>query len=407
MFVAAFVFVAYCVCSVSGAQRLASLTPPHIDHARRYLPSLITFTLVFADAGLLSIAGAIIGDTIPQLGSALPLRAVGLVGSSLLIAACGFASAALLAYARQRLAGSETDEAKPPVAELDRSLPTLGSPGLRRLAALNAMVAEDTGWVATWPTALASGIIGLLAAAGVVWSWRLSPGIGPDASGDLVAGGVLVLCAFPVLVLERIYANTDAGVLPEAAQLQWLLRAPLAALLGLGIATALLGTGFTWPIWIEQATGVLILLIAAELVLRAAATLFVPFPPARASPIRRREQHCPGHSPRLAEPKSGQCGRRKAVRHRSVAQLGNRLYRAGGGAGLLRVGIAGLGLDGRDGAAPRRARDLRALWSPRGGARTRFARPSPLAPRDHASCPARGAARGSGCRLRLRAGPGR
>lgn len=258
---------------------MASLTPPHIDHARRYLPSLITFALVFADAGLLSIAAAIIGDTIPEVRSAFPLRAVCLAGSSLLIAGCGFVSAALLAYARQRLAGMGATETEPSISELDRSHPASGLAGLRRLASLNAMVAEDANWVATWPAALASAIIGLLAAAGVVWSWRLSAGIGPESSGDLVAAGTLVFCAFPVLVLERIYANTDIGSLPEAPQLQWLLRAPLAVLLGLGIAAALLGTGLTWPVWIEQAIGVLILLIAGELVLRAAATLFLPFPP--------------------------------------------------------------------------------------------------------------------------------
>ena len=157
---------------------MASLTPPHIDHARRYLPSLITFALVFADAGLLSIAAAIIGDTIPEVRSAFPLRAVCLAGSSLLIAGCGLVSAALLAYARQRLAGMGATETEPSISELDRSHPASGLAGLRRLASLNAMVAEDANWVATWPAALASAIIGLLAAAGVVWSWRLSAGIG-------------------------------------------------------------------------------------------------------------------------------------------------------------------------------------------------------------------------------------
>lgn len=255
---------------------MASLIPPHIDHARRYLPSLVTFALVFADAGLLLIAGAIIGDTIAGLRTLLPLQPVGFVGSALLIAACGFVAAALLAYARQHLAEADTGE-KPPVAASQQSITF--SPEGRRFVPVRTTPPADTGWVATWPTALVTGVLGLLAAGGVFWSWRLSPGLGPDASGDLIAGGALVLCAFPLLVLERIYANTDAATLPEAPQLQWLLRVPLAALLVLGIAVALLGAGFTWPVWIEEATGILIALIAAELVLRAAAHLFLPFPP--------------------------------------------------------------------------------------------------------------------------------
>jgi regulator of protease activity HflC (stomatin/prohibitin superfamily) len=250
---------------------LAASSPPHIDHAGRYLPTLVTLALVFADAGLLAIAGAIIGDTMPDLRTVLPLRPIGLVGSSLLIAAGGFIAAALLAYTRQRI-GAEPEAAAPaPESDVARALASR----LRLLAPAK----DDGAWIARWPMAAATAVIGLLAAAGVLWSSRLSPSAGPDASADLFAAGALALVAFPVLVLERIYANADATSLPEAPKLQWLLRVPLAALLGLALSAALLGSGFAWAAWIEQIVGVVILLVAAELVLRAAATLFLPFPP--------------------------------------------------------------------------------------------------------------------------------
>ena len=252
---------------------MAASSPPHLDHARRYLPTLVTLALVFADAGLLAIAGAIIGDAMPDLRTALPLRPIGLVGSSLLIAAAGFVAAALLAYMRQRMQAEPEGEAPPPPPESDVA---------RALASrlrLLAPAPNDSSWVARWPMAVATALIALLAATGVVWSWRLAPGAGPDTSADLFAAGALALVAFPVLVLERIYAGIDAVALPEAPQLQWLLRVPLAALLGLALSAALLGAGFAWAAWIEQLVGVMLLLVAAELVLRAAATLFLPFPP--------------------------------------------------------------------------------------------------------------------------------
>jgi len=228
---------------------LASPEPPHIESAGRYLPTLVTLTLVFGDAGLLLITVAMIGDAVAGLSAFISLRTMGLVGCSLLVAAGGFAPAAMLAYARQL---------------------ALEGPGAKP---------RDGDWLAGWPQALVTATFGLLAAGGVAWLWGLPAGPAPDPSSMLVAGGALVLAAFPVLVLERSYANADERALPEAPHLQWLLRVPLAALLGLGIGTALRSAGLGWPIWIEQAVAVLILAVAAELILRAGATLFLPLPP--------------------------------------------------------------------------------------------------------------------------------
>lgn len=256
---------------------MASPQPPHIENAGRWLPTLVTSGLVFADAGLLVIAAGFLGDAVAGLSRFIAPPTLGLAGSSLLVAACGFVAAALLAYARQQLADGSA-EAPPPIAE-EQGEEWPDPAGRRHAPRRPPALALDRGWIARWPPALATVILALLAAVGVVWSWPLPGGSGTDPSSELIAGGALILCAFPVLVLERLYAGADANLLPEAPQLQWLLRVPLTALLGLGLSTVLLGVGFAWPVRVEQAIGVLILLVAAELLLRAAATLFLPFAP--------------------------------------------------------------------------------------------------------------------------------
>src|SRR4029077_6223323 len=95
---------------------------------------------------------------------------------------------------------------------------------------------------------------------------------------QLLAGG-LVLCAFPLLVLERIYANIDPELLPEAPQINRLLRVPLTACVGFAIAMIMLSAGFAWAAQLVYAIAILIFLIALELIARGAVTLFVPFPP--------------------------------------------------------------------------------------------------------------------------------
>ena len=107
-------------------------------------------------------------------------------------------------------------------------------------------------------------------------------GIGTDHWRSLsrqVLGGVLVAAAFPLLVLERSYAGLSVEMLPEAPQLERLLRVPLTACLGLGISMVLVSLGFGWGFWIERATSLLIFITALELILRSLAMCFIPFAP--------------------------------------------------------------------------------------------------------------------------------
>jgi len=116
---------------------------------------------------------------------------------------------------------------------------------------------------------LLNALVALLASAGCVLAWRAAP---VPVSGDvrLIGGFVLVLGAFPVLVLERTFSGMAAW------ELAFLLRVPLAALLGVGVSELLQAAGFAWPGWIEQAAGALVLLVAVELLLRSLATAFQP-----------------------------------------------------------------------------------------------------------------------------------
>ena len=118
-----------------------------------------------------------------------------------------------------------------------------------------------------------NALLALLAGAGCVLAWHAAP-VPVTTDIRLISGFVLVLSAFPVLVLERTFAGMDSW------DVAFLLRVPLAALLGVGVAELLQAAGFAWPTCIEHAVGALVLLVALELLLRSLATAFQPPPSA-------------------------------------------------------------------------------------------------------------------------------
>ncbi len=129
----------------------------------------------------------------------------------------------------------------------------------------------EAGQAAAWMQPVLNAVLALLAGVGCVLTWRAAP---VPVSDDirLISGFVLVLAAFPVLVLERTFAGMGAW------DLAFLLRVPLLALLAVGIGELLQAAGFAWPGWIEQAVGALVLLVAIELLLRSFAAAFLPPP---------------------------------------------------------------------------------------------------------------------------------
>ncbi len=126
----------------------------------------------------------------------------------------------------------------------------------------------------SWPQpALAIGG-GLLAGAIILGAWRGSVGA-PEGLLLAIGGGMLVL-AFPVLVLERSCAAIPETSLAEAAGLAALLRAVLLVQMVLGLALMLQGGGFNVATLMISGCAALVILLAAEFILRGVAALFLP-----------------------------------------------------------------------------------------------------------------------------------
>lgn len=165
------------------------------------------------------------------------------------------------------------DMIDPPDTTFDRR-------GKKRLAVRPPRFSRcGAGELAGWPQVLVAMALAISAMLGVIEGWRAACATALDASMQQVIGGLLLVGAFPLLVLERSYGNIAVRTLPEAPQLNRLLRVALTASAGLGVVMILSSVGFVWPLQLESAIAALILLVAAELAFRGSATLFVPLAP--------------------------------------------------------------------------------------------------------------------------------
>ena len=275
----------------------------HFNNARRYVAPLLVTGAIFAAIGL-GLIGAVSARVwfhwIPDL---ISLTALAYVGAALLVPAGGFLSAGIVTFVRARLLDADpqlrTQPTVPTHTRGERRDPA-DHRGLRRrqpravgaaqgessverlkrlLAQVRALWAPRETFVAEWPPALVVLLLGLLAAAGIFVGWWGSAQTAVDPIIRQVLGATLVVAAFPLLVLERSYADLSVEMLPEAPQLERLIRVPLTACLGLGISMVLVSLGFGWGSWIERATTLLIFIIALELILRSLAMCFIPFAP--------------------------------------------------------------------------------------------------------------------------------
>jgi regulator of protease activity HflC (stomatin/prohibitin superfamily) len=257
---------------------------PHFNYARRYVVPLLTVGAVFAVLGL-ALTGAISAHANAYWRLDLPIpRSLGFVGASFLVAAAGFLSAGIVAFVRLRMVVNEPllDAAK----EAPRAAPEQEIKAARwrlLLARARLLLVWRVESMASWPQALVALLFGGLAIAGVVVTWRVTPLAAADPTILEVLGGVLIVAAFPLLVLERSFAAVAAEMLPDAPQLDRLLRIPLTVCLGLGIAAVLRYLGFAWAIRVEQGLAILVVAVALELMVRSLAVAFVPF-----APIERR-----------------------------------------------------------------------------------------------------------------------
>src|SRR5579864_653192 len=246
---------------------MTSPETPHAAAAERSGTFALAIGLVFAMLGILLWNEAQNNFTAEWGANVQIPPMVGYLAASLLVAAAGLLSAGLVVHGRLRatlapLPAEETKSADAPDAEITES----------RLS-----LAPD--WIAGWPQIVVAVLLGAFALAAVVGAWTSDVPQSLSPQAQQVLGGILILLAFPFVVLERVYANASPQIMPDAPQLARLLRVPLLTFAGLGITSVLLSVGFEWPSLIARALALVIGLVALELVLRGLAMLFVPFAP--------------------------------------------------------------------------------------------------------------------------------
>ncbi|HEY6254353.1 MAG TPA: SPFH domain-containing protein [Xanthobacteraceae bacterium] len=250
---------------------------PHFNNVRRYVAPLLIIGVIFAALGL-GLTGAISAHANAYWRLDLPIpRSLGFVGSAFLVAAAGFLSAGIVAFVRLRLLERDPLPEPAPVATpaAAGNLPRWQ----KLLADARGLLVWRVEQLSTWPQALVALLFGLLAIAGVKVTWGVTPFAAADPLTLEILGGALIVAAFPLLVLERSYAGVAAEMLPDAPQIDRLLRVPLAVCLGLGIAAVLRSLGFTWAVYVEQGLAILVVAVALELIVRSLAVAFVPFAP--------------------------------------------------------------------------------------------------------------------------------
>jgi regulator of protease activity HflC (stomatin/prohibitin superfamily) len=267
---------------------------PRFNAARRFGRLLLAVGLVFAALGAASERLALTRGNLPWLPNVpLPhVSALGYFGAAMWIAAAGLLSSAILSFGRQRFLATEAAtyiesaaSGEPPDTSAVPTEHGWQAAARQLRLRLRGLVSHLRFWdshtelMARWPPPLVAMLCAALAVAGVYSLWRL-PAEPPLTAVSLqIIGAVLVLAAFPLLVLQRILANTATDWLPEAPQLDRLVRVPLTASVALASALILLSAGSVWGIRIERIVGLLILAVALELILRCASIIFVPFAP--------------------------------------------------------------------------------------------------------------------------------
>lgn len=134
-------------------------------------------------------------------------------------------------------------------------------------------------WVGTWSPMAIAFAGSLIAATIAIAMWRTTGRMNTGALPQAWTGCLLIVIAFPLLVLGRLHAGLDKASCPAASQLENLLRVPLVVSAGLGISGILHSLGYAWPYLIDRALILLVSVVAIEIMLRSMACVFLPMPP--------------------------------------------------------------------------------------------------------------------------------
>ena len=257
---------------------------PRFNAARRYGWALQAIGAVFALIGLVLffLASARAGvAALPRL--VLP-RTLGYLGAALCAASAAFLSSALLSLGRRWHVAAQIAAREPPATSVKPAQATAAGP-LNWHAArawfesqFRSRIADPES-IARWPPPLLAMLFAAVALVCVITLWRAPVEAAFDPLTLKLFAVALIVAAFPLLVLERVYANTAAELLPEAPQLERLLRLPLTVCLALAAELILRSIEVSWAAQIERVVGILIGIVSLEILLRCAVIFFVPFAP--------------------------------------------------------------------------------------------------------------------------------
>ncbi len=203
------------------------------------------------------------------------------LGGALLVTAAAFLSSTIIA-----LTGRDDLLQAAATKRAARRNPPTSSRAYRRWRARAARVREVvsrsqlSGVSFATLTALALATIALLT---LLRGWRTTDPTPASLAAPIA--GVLIVLAFPVLVLERHFATLRLQITPDSAMLARLCRVPLLALLGLGLASSLQWLNFdAAATLIEHAVAAISAAVGLELALRSLLGWYGP----RASTLERR-----------------------------------------------------------------------------------------------------------------------
>lgn len=199
-----------------------------------------------------------------------------ILGSALLLAFSGFLGEVVLSHVRAR--------AQPWILPAEEPLEAASGPWslfrairgrYRRLC--KSLAGID--WVGAWSPMAIAFIGSLMAAIITIAMWRIAGRMTTGVLPQPWIGCVLIVIAFPLLVLDRLHARLDKTSCPAAMQLENLLRVPLVASAVLGISNILHSLGYASAYLIDRALIVFVSVVAIEIMLRSMARIFLPMPP--------------------------------------------------------------------------------------------------------------------------------
>jgi regulator of protease activity HflC (stomatin/prohibitin superfamily) len=193
------------------------------------------------------------------------------LAAALLLAAGGFTGEATLAQARSRPA----HWLSPVRYTVHRRVPAWAGWWVGRVRHLRKQI-DETDWFGAWLHVLLAFLGGMFALLILAATWRASMA---GASWSPLRGGILVVAAFPLLLLQRILASAvRTGRFLAAPRLDALLRVPLTVSIGLGAAELIGSLGYTGSDLVRGAAIILIGVVAAEVILRSLSRVFLPVP---------------------------------------------------------------------------------------------------------------------------------